>query len=160
MDVSSFFDYPEDAAQPDLRALVFLPELSEEGWQLILTFTQRRAFRATEEVLSIGDTGRALYIVARGSLEVVVPQPRGRVLKIAKLAEGAVFGEQAFLDGQARSATVRAVSDGEMHVLSLESFEILAGHHPDLARAMLMDLGRILSLRLRQAMAMAMDSVR
>jgi len=160
MDVSGFFDYPEDASQPDQKALVFLPELGEDGWRVILSFTQRRAFRAAEEVLQVGDTGRALYIVAKGTLEVVVPQARGRVLKIARLGEGSVFGEQAFLDGQARSATVRAISDGDMHVLSLESFDILAGHHPDLARAMLMDLGRILSLRLRQAMAMAVDGAR
>lgn len=160
MDVSGFFDYPEDAPQPSQKALVFLPDLGEEGWKQILSFTQRRAFRTDEELLRIGETGRALYIIARGRLEVVVPQPNGRVLKIARLSEGSVFGEQAFLDGQARSATVRALSDGEMHVLSLEAFEILAAHHPELARAMLMDLGRILSLRLRQAMVMAMDGVR
>lgn len=160
MDLSGFFDYPEDASQPDQKALVFLPELGEDSWKVILSFTQRRAFQNGEAVLHAGETGRALYILARGTMEVVVPQEHGRVLKIARLYEGAVFGEQAFLDGQARSATVRALSDGEMHVLSLESFDILAAHHPDLARAMLMDLGRILSLRLRQAMAMAVDGVR
>jgi len=43
--------------------------------------------------------------------------------------------------------------------LSLDSFEILAAHHPDLARSMLMDLGRILSLRLRQAMTMVAGGI-
>lgn len=160
MDISGFFDYPENSPKSDQQALVFLPELGEVDWGVILSFTQRRAFAEREEVLHIGDTGRALYIVARGSLEVVVPQKRGRFLRIANLSEGSVFGEQAFLDGQARSATVKALSGGEMHVLSLESFEVLSGHHPDLARAMLMDLGRILSLRLRQVVAMVAGNVR
>ncbi len=155
MDASGFFDYPQDSAQPARQALIFLPELGEESWAVVLSFTQCRVFRASEELLHIGDTGRALYIVGRGTLEVVLPQKRDRLLRIAHLTEGTVFGEQAFLDGQARSATVRAVTDGEVHTLSLESFEILAGRHPELARMMLMDLGRILSLRLRQAIAMA-----
>jgi CRP/FNR family transcriptional regulator, cyclic AMP receptor protein len=154
MDASGFFDYPEDKQISSQQVLIFLPELDEGNWSLILSFTQQRAFTAKEDVLHIGDTGRALYIVARGNLEVVIPQKRGRELRIAKLGEGSVFGEQAFLDGQARSATVRAITDGRMNVLSLDSFEILAAHHPDLARIMLMDLGRILALRLRQAMTM------
>lgn len=155
MDASGFFDYPQDSAEPAQQALVFLPELGEESWAILLSFTQRRAFRAGEELLHIGDTGRALYIVGRGTLEVVLPQKRGRLLRIAHLSGGTVFGEQAFLDGQARSATVQAVTDGEVYILSLESFEMLAGRDPELARIVLMDLGRILSLRLRRAIAMA-----
>jgi CRP/FNR family transcriptional regulator, cyclic AMP receptor protein len=159
MDASGFFDYPEDKQIPSQQILIFLPELDEENWSVILSFTQQRIFSAKEDVLHIGDTGRALYIVARGNLEVVIPQKRGRELRIAKLAEGSVFGEQAFLDGQARSATVRAITDGKINVLSLDSFEILAAHHPDLARIMLMDLGRILALRLRQAMTMVAGGI-
>lgn len=159
MDASSFFDYPEGAPSSSNRALVFLPDLDEGSWATILACTQRRVLRAEEDVLRIGETGRALCIVARGTLEVVVPQKKGRLLCIATLEEGSVFGEQAFFDGQARSATVRARTSGEIHVLSLEQFEILSAHHPDLARKMIMDLGRILSLRLRQAMVMAVGGV-
>ncbi|WP_273361984.1 Crp/Fnr family transcriptional regulator [Simplicispira suum] len=159
MDSAGFFDYPDDTPLDQSSTLLFLPDLSEDDWSRVLSFTQCRAFRAKETVLKIGDSGRALYIVSRGALEVAMPQKRGRVLRIARLAEGAVFGEQAFLDGQPRSATVQAVTDGEMHVLSLESFEILAARHPDLARMMLMDLGRILSMRLRRTMEMAVDGI-
>ncbi|MGP1665061.1 MAG: Crp/Fnr family transcriptional regulator [Rhodanobacter sp.] len=158
MDSAGFFDYP-DQSPLERSTLIFLPELSEEGWSRVLSFTQRRAFRAKEAVLQVGDSGRALYIVARGTLEVAMSRKRGRVLRIASLVAGSVFGEQAFLDGQPRSATVQAVTDGEMHVLSLESFDILAARHPDLARMMLMDLGRILSMRLRRAMEMAVDGI-
>ncbi len=155
MDSAGFFKYPDEAPLDESR-LIFLHDLSEDGWSRLLSFTQRRAFRAKEPVLKVGDSGRALYIVARGALEVAIPQKRGRVLRIASLAEGSIFGEQAFFDGQPRSATVCAVTDGEMHVLSLESFDILAARHPDLARMLLMDLGRILSVRLRRAMELAL----
>jgi CRP-like cAMP-binding protein len=62
-----------------------------------------------------------------------------------------VIGEQAFLDGKPRSATLRAITDGEMLSVSLEAFQILAAHEPELARDMLLDLARTLSVKLRQA---------
>ena len=61
-----------------------------------------------------------------------------------------MFGELAFLDGLPRSATVRAVEDGEALRLSFEAFETLAARHAELGRAILLDLGRIAALRLRR----------
>jgi len=57
----------------------------------------------------------------------------------------------AFLDGRPRAATIRALTDGDLLRLSFESFEILSARHPELGRAILLDLGRILAARLRQA---------
>jgi hypothetical protein len=39
----------------------------------------------------------------------------------------------------------------DLFVLSQEAFEVLAAREPALARAMLLDLGRLLALRLRRA---------
>ncbi|HET9024195.1 MAG TPA: hypothetical protein VFN64_06450, partial [Burkholderiaceae bacterium] len=57
--------------------------------------------------------------------------------------------ELCFVDGGPRSSTLRAVTDGELRRLSYESFEVLAAREPELARAILFDLGRIISQRLR-----------
>lgn len=45
---------------------------------------------------------------------------------------------------------IRAVTDGEMLRLGFDSFEALAAREPILARDLLLDLGRILAVRLRQ----------
>ena len=153
MDVGGFFDYPGEQTGATDGTLVFLPEFSEEAWAILLSFTQRRSFRAGELLLQKGEAGRALYVTGRGRLEVVIKQGR-RAVRVATLGAGEIFGEMAFFDGQARSATVSALDDGEMHVLTFEAFEVMAAHHPDLARAVLFDLGRILSLRLRRATGM------
>jgi CRP-like cAMP-binding protein len=50
---------------------------------------------------------------------------------------------------------VRALTDGELRSLTPEAFEVLAAREPDLARRVLLDLGRILSLRLRATSALA-----
>ena len=68
-----------------------------------------------------------------------------------QIEPGAVIGELSFFDGGVRSAGVRAVTDCELFRLSLESFEELAARDPVLARMVLFDLGRILSLRLRHS---------
>ena len=64
--------------------------------------------------------------------------------------EGAVFGEQAFMDGKPRSANVVAVTDGQVLVLTPEGFQQILETEPKVASQILFDLGRILSLRLRQ----------
>ena len=84
-----------------------------------------------------------------GNLEVRVPHPKGYGKRIHPIERGCVFGEQSFLDGRPRSADVVSVTDGELLVLSLDAFQTLAGWEPKLGMQILLDLGRILSMRLR-----------
>jgi CRP-like cAMP-binding protein len=52
-----------------------------------------------------------------------------------------------------RSATIRAREPIEVLALSFEAFQRLAVWQPKIAQTLLMDLGRILSTRLRRSMA-------
>jgi CRP-like cAMP-binding protein len=72
-----------------------------------------------------------------------VKAPSGVVHPITTLGEG------AFLDGAPRAVSVQAMSEGEMLRLSYDGFEALSARNPALGREILMDLGRILSARLR-----------
>jgi CRP-like cAMP-binding protein len=155
VDFQSFFDYPGETGADDARQLVFLPNLSPEGWGKLLARTGAQRFRAGDVVVRAGETHPALYIVATGSLEVVGDARRGRERRVAVIEQGSVFGEQSFFDGLPRSATVRALTDGELRSLTRDAFEVLAAREPDLARMILLDLGRILSLRLRATSALA-----
>ena len=155
MDFQHFFDYPGQENADESRQLVFLPHLSPEGWSKLLARTGAQRFRAGDVVVRAGETQPALYIVASGSLEVVGEGRRGKERRMAMIDQGSVFGEQSFFDGLPRSATVRALSDGELRSLTPEAFEVLAAREPDLARMILLDLGRILSLRLRSTSALA-----
>ena len=127
-----------------------MPERSPAQWDRLLAFVERRGFRAGEVVIKRGDIDRALYIVVDGNLEARVTE--GRVGKGAAIPvpAGSVIGEIGFFDGLARSATVTAVTDGAMLRLSFEAFQTLAESEPQLAQAMLLDLGRILAVRLRK----------
>jgi CRP-like cAMP-binding protein len=155
MDFQSFFDYPGETAADEARQLVFLADLSPEGWGKLLARTGAQRFRAGEVLVRAGEAQPALYIVASGSLEVLGTDRRGRERRVAVIEQGSVFGEQSFFDRLPRSATVRALTDGELRSLTPEAFEVLAAREPDLARMVLLDLGRILSLRLRATSALA-----
>lgn len=148
MSISSFFDYPEGEEREHSEELVFLAGWGDEEWGKLLEQTQTTRFRAGEMVMRPGDEDRSLYIVAQGSLEVLVGDGR-RPRRIATIEAGDVLGEQAFLDGRERSGSVRALTDVEMLRLSPEGFEALAARDPVLGRSFLFDLARLLSLRLR-----------
>ena len=63
----------------------------------------------------------------------------------------AVVGELSFFDGLPRSATLEAMTDVEAVRLDPAAFDRLAAEEPELARTLLLDLARILALRLRMA---------
>jgi CRP/FNR family transcriptional regulator, cyclic AMP receptor protein len=153
VDLSRYFDY-EQRGTPDAgeaaRKTVFLARATRADWERLAACCSLRRFRAREVVVREGERAQSLYIVARGSLEV-----RRGDKRIAQIPEGSVFGEQAFFDGEPRSASVVAVSNGELLELGAADLEQLAARDPQLARAVLFDLGRILSLRLRAATDLA-----
>jgi CRP-like cAMP-binding protein len=153
--MTSFFDYPEqegDPVQPDPE---FLAHWDDAMWKKLLAFTEQRRFLAGETIIRKGERDGALYILTRGALEVLLPpRPFGKPREAGKVAAGSVFGEQAFLDGQPRSASVRAVTEGELLALSRNAYERFVVAEPGLARDVIMDLARTLSARLRRTNAM------
>lgn len=65
----------------------------------------REQIAAGEAVFSCGQPGDSAYVVESGRVEVLAADGR----RLAELGIGALFGEVALLDHQARTATVRAL---------------------------------------------------
>lgn len=146
---SSYFAYPgTDAARDDL---VFLQDRGEDDWARLLDHSELLRFRAGDLIIRAGEEDRALYIIVDGTLEILLVDQRGQEQHYGTIEPKSVTGEIAFLDGRPRAATIRATTDGDMLRLSFEAYETLAARHPELGRAILLDLGRILAVRLRQA---------
>lgn len=152
--LQSFFDYPTQPDSPPAQELVFLPEWDDAHWQKLLKHTEMRRFETGEAVIRYGDNDRAFYIIVEGQLDVLIPHgTSGKMRKTQTREAGAVIGEQAFLDGKPRSATLRATAPGAMLSVSREAFQVFAAHEPELARDILFELARTLSVKLRQANA-------
>jgi len=144
-DSSGFFQYPGEEAS---AAAAFLAHLHEDEVAEVLAFTQSRRYRAGEMVVRQGDQDTSLFIVAAGQFEVLVNGPHGSQ-KAGTLNPGEIFGELSFFDGEARSADIRSVGDGEAMVLTAVGFDRLRVARPRLALMLVLDLGRVLSLRFR-----------
>ena len=149
MDLSTFFDYPDVAVREGADEVVFLPDRSERDWEKLLAHTDSRRFEPGDYVIRAGEVDRSLYIVVDGTLAMLLTQKDGSAKEFKTIEAPSVIGELCFIDGGPRSSSLRAVTPGEVRRLSYESFEVLAAREPELARAILFDLGRILSQRLR-----------
>ncbi len=148
----SFFDYPDQAETKPADDLVLLPHWPEDKWALLVKHGEILGFQTGDDVIRHGDTDRSFFIIIEGALEILIPRGHTNQLKRTQTTEaGAVIGEQAFLDGKPRSATIRALTQGKLLRVSAEAFDVLAAYQPDLARDILFDLARILSVKLRHA---------
>ena len=129
---------------------LMLAEWSDADWSKLLDRTTSRPFRASEVVIQRGASDRAMHFVVAGTLEVGITQVDGvSIAPLAKITPGSVVGEQSFFDGQPRSTTVWAESDGEMLRLEYADFVKFSEEEVALARDLLFALARILSSRLR-----------
>lgn len=127
----------------------FLAGLDEDDVATILRYTEARRYVAGELAIRCGESDRSLYVIVAGAFEVLVPTPDGS-RPISALHRGDIFGDLAFLDGEPRSADVRAVEDSEAFMITPAGFDRLRLAHPRLAVSFVLDLGRILSRRFRE----------
>ncbi|PIQ97943.1 MAG: hypothetical protein COV67_01510 [Nitrospinae bacterium CG11_big_fil_rev_8_21_14_0_20_56_8] len=95
-----------------------------------------------------GNFSDCAFIIEKGLFEVSKTDEEGKKKVIGALHTGDIFGEMGLIDGKPRSATVIALEDGRISILSRESFEALAERKPE----SLMPLLRVLSIRLRDTL--------
>lgn len=127
----------------------FLADLDDADWSTLLKATRLKKFPPREAIVKAGDAERHLMILIDGRAEVLIQRPDGSKQQVAVLEAGTVFGEQSFLDGLPRSATVTALGECTLRSLSRKDFQAWSQSEPRIALALLADLGRVLSLRAR-----------
>jgi hypothetical protein len=113
-----------------------LRHLPPEEIGAILPSIRTRQLPAGEILFRAGEPGDALYIVARGKVEVLTDVPVGAQASdvvIAVLGEGNAFGEMALLSGGPRTATIRTVEDTELLEIRKEDFQRLVAKDRQLA---------------------------
>lgn len=90
-----------------------------------------RTVEAGETIVAIGEPAEEMFLVCRGSVEVL--DAAGRVL--GTLAEGDLFGEVGVLLRVPRTATVRARTLCHLFVLERAKFSQIVKDHPQFADA-------------------------
>lgn len=86
-------------------------------------------FGPGEQILRAGGEGGSMFVVLHGRVEIGLPTPGGRHVRVAEIAPGEVFGEMSLLTGEPRSADVRALEEVALvEVRKAEMKEVLAGN--------------------------------
>ena len=123
--------------------------LSDDDLEAIAERLTPRPIAAGEVLVQQGVPSDGLFIVRTGVVEVFVEgtaEGTPREAALSRLATGECFGEMSLLTGTPASATVRALTDGEVAVLSRDTFLRLIETWPELLR----NVSTILSERLLQ----------
>jgi CRP/FNR family cyclic AMP-dependent transcriptional regulator len=133
----------ESFAREALERCVLFQHVDVAGVDACLACLRRRRFRRDETIFHQGDPGDALYIVAGGSVKVLLPAPAtGEPAILATLGRGQFFGELAMLDGEPHSASVVALEPTETLVLGRDDFGRLFEAEPSIRRSLVLALAR------------------
>lgn len=97
----------------------------------------RRTLPAGDKLFLKGDEAAAMYVVTRGSIEVLL---LGRVLE--EVGVGGIVGEMAMIDGNARCAAALTQAETEVIAIDQPAFLELARSEPQFALAVLAVLAR------------------
>jgi CRP/FNR family transcriptional regulator, cyclic AMP receptor protein len=140
----------EEDPDPTVALLTRVPlfsELSSEDLERISRVAVPRSYPKGVRVFHEGDRSDACYIVRNGDLRVTREHPDGRAIALATLGPGDIFGELAMLDGEARSASVEALSDCELLALPASDVRQLLRGSSEITAKLVFALTR----RLREA---------
>lgn len=133
-----------------LKNLAVFQALNDIQLEVVGKYLQPKSFRKREIVFKEGEKGDGVYFILSGYVSVLADfSQNGHAHRLATFAEGVFFGDMAILEGQPRSATVRAEADTELLFMKKEDFQLLTETEPALATRMLLGISRELSYRLR-----------
>ena len=140
-----------------LRQSELFVGLPDEKIQEIIAIGHKKTFNSGETIIEEGDPSSDMYVVQEGMVEVLVksgtvpdiPGPP-ELTPVVQLGQGQLFGEIALVDMGARSATIRAVSDGtKLFVIPRDTFWSLCDTDHHIGYIVMRNIALDLSFKLR-----------
>ena len=147
---------PDETRIGQIRRLGLFATLQPTELRVINGLLHDRRYLKDEVIFDEGEDGQALYIVFAGKV-LICRQGEPVTGHIVDVAEGAMFGELALLDGSPRSAQARAAEDCLLAALSRADFAGLVETHAVIASKISLQLARSLGQKLREHFV-AMDA--
>lgn len=147
-----------DLTKFSLADLKIFAGLSPADLKILEMAVQPLVFEAGQTIVREGDEARLFFVVARGKATVCLRLAGGdtekdgdSLVRIATLGPGLSFGEMALLDGGHRSADVIADERVVCYGFSVEHLRDIGDAHPHIFTAILGNMMRDFSERLRRA---------
>jgi CRP-like cAMP-binding protein len=141
------YDALEESEPPLISPLPLFSQLEKEGLRALIAAFEMFTVAQGHAVIRQGEEGAEAYIVARGELEVrrdpiepgdaPPPQENGEaadhppVITLARLVNGALFGEMALLSRAPRAASVVACRPSILLIARRDALEEVAEKRPE-----------------------------
>lgn len=109
-----------------------LPGLAEEDLEALAQATTVHSFPAGGVICREGETGDAVYIIAKGRVEIVKRLNDQRERHLRDAGPGELLGEMAILEGDIRTATIRAVEPTTVLEIGSKPFLAILEHSASL----------------------------
>jgi CRP-like cAMP-binding protein len=113
-----------------------LSELHPTAFARVLSTVLVRRLPHGAPVVREGEPGTSFFLVASGHVRVTNADSLGQQTELARLGEGAIFGELALVAAQPRSASVEVVGEADLLELGAATLRAAAGELPQLAEAL------------------------
>lgn len=123
------------AEQKDFQVVRDSPlgrDLSEAECRTLLDVMDVRRLNDGEVLVEEGAEDNALHLLASGTLAVTKATVGSDAFKLHTMKVGELAGAMGFVDGMARTATLRAVGETVIYSLERDAFESLVEQHPRL----------------------------
>ncbi len=118
----------------------------------------RRVYKKNEPIIRMGDPGLGMYIIVKGTVEIIEEKKKGENRTLAKLNDGSFFGDLALLDESPRSASAIAIEDCDIIGFFRPDFLDLLYRKPKLGIKVLFSLAKTIGERLRRTDEMLMNT--
>lgn len=121
-----------------------------DEYESVLGLLDQKAYAKGDLILHEGESDRTLWILVKGTCEVVKTNKAHSEHRLATLETGAVFGEMSFFQAAPHSATVRAVSAVDVMRLTREKYEQLYLLCPQASYKIALSVVSLMAQRLRR----------
>ena len=148
--------------QPSISAILAVTDIFDNfthtQLELVAAICEPGTYQKGDVLLREYESSNALYVIARGSVEIFVspdvvgdnPPPGLEAIKLTELRQGQVTGEVALVDQGTRSATVR-VSRDDTYLLKIarQRLMLLCDTYPELGYKLMKNLAADLAFKIR-----------
>jgi CRP-like cAMP-binding protein len=132
--------------QAILRAHPLFGQLGADAVNRLASYAHTKSFPSGARIFEKGDPGTSLFAVCSGTVKISNQSTSGKDAVFNLIPAGAIFGEIALLDGEARTADAFALTNCELMVIDRRDFVPLVSQHPEIA----LKLIEILCQRIRR----------
>ena len=133
-----------------LKSIPFFTGLSDKEVSSLSKIVLRKRFSKNEIILMEEDTPNYMYIIFSGKVKVVQLSTDGREKVLTYHNKGDFFGEMALVDGKTSPATIMAIENADIGLISKNDFEAYILKNEKVLRQMI----KLLCSRLRESWLM------